>query len=149
MRQKQIYGECSMAENKTVPNDNDVVAFLNAVESEKKREEAFVIKKMMEDISGEKATMWGPSIVGFGSLHYRYETGREGDMPLIGFSPRKQAMTLYIKADYENYDKLLSKLGKHTTGKSCLYIKKLADVDMDVLRELITQSTKHLRDNNS
>ena len=137
-----------MAQNKTTANDKDVVAFLNAVEPEKKREDAFTIMKLMEDVTGEKATMWGSSIVGFGSHHYRYESGREGDMPLVGFSPRKQAITLYIMAGFKTYDGLLSKLGKHKTGKACLYIKKTEDVDMDVLRELVKQCAEHMRETN-
>jgi hypothetical protein len=137
-----------VSQNKTVANDGDVMAFLNAVEPEKKREDAFIIKDMMEEVTGEPATLWGSSIVGFGSLHYRYETGREGDMPLVGFSPRKQALTLYIIAGFDSYDDLMSKLGKYKTGKSCLYIKKIEDIDMDVLRELVKQCAEHMRDTN-
>jgi len=138
-----------MAENKTVENDDDVMAFLNAVEPEKKREDAFTIMKLMEEVTGEPAKMWGTSIVGFGSHHYKYESGREGDMANVGFSPRKQATTLYIMAGFDTYDDLLSRLGKHKTGKSCLYIKKLDDVDMDVLRELVKQSAEHMKQTNS
>ena len=135
-----------MPENKTVPNDSDVMVFLNAVEPEKKRADSLVIRAMMEEITGEKATMWGPRIVGFGSYHYRYETGREGDMPLVAFSPRKQALTLYVLTGFDAQDSLLSKLGKHRTGKGCLYIKRLEDVDMEVLRELVKQSAAHRRE---
>ena len=138
-----------MSQNKTIANDKDVKAFLNAVEPEQKREDAFTIMKLMEEVTGEQATMWGSSIVGFGTHHYRYETGREGDMPLVGFSPRKQAMTLYILAGYENCDNLWSKLGKYKTGKSCLYIKKLEDVDMDILREMVKQCAEHMRETNA
>ncbi len=92
--------------------------------------------------------MWGTSIVGFGSYHYKYESGREGDMPLVGFSPRKQNLTLYIMDGFEGYDRLLGKLGKHSTGKSCLYINKLEDVDLDVLRELVASSYKHMKASN-
>jgi hypothetical protein len=138
-----------MSENKTRANDSDVLAFLNAVEPEKKRQDALIIKELMEEISGEPATMWGSSIVGFGSYHYRYETGREGNMPIVGFSPRKQAITLYIMGGFENYEDLLGKLGKHTIGKSCLYIKKLDDVDRDILRKMVKQSVEYMREKNS
>lgn len=137
-----------MPQNKTVANDNNVTAFLNAVEPEKKRKDSLAIKKLMEKVTGEQATMWGSSIVGFGSYHYRYESGREGDMPLVGFSPRKQAITLYIMSGFDAYDDLLGKLGKYKTGKSCLYIKKTEDVGMDVLRELVKQSAEHMRKTN-
>ena len=137
-----------MSQNKTVANENNVMAFLNAVEPEKKREDSLIITKLMEEVTGEQATMWGTSIVGFGNHHYRYESGREGDMPLVGFSPRKQAITLYIMAGFDAYDDLLGKLGKHKIGKSCLYIKKIEDVDLDVLRELVKQSAEHMRKTN-
>jgi len=138
-----------MAENKTKENDGDVMAFLNAVEPEKKREDSFTIMELMEEVTGEKAKMWGTSIVGFGSYHYKYESGREGDMALVGFSPRKQAITLYIMAGFDNYDNLMENLGKYKTGKACLYIKKVEDVDMDVLRELVKQSAEHMKETNS
>ncbi|MBI9049583.1 MAG: DUF1801 domain-containing protein [Anaerolineaceae bacterium] len=137
-----------MTQNKTTATDNDVMAFLNAVESEKKREDSLIIKQLMQELSGEPAVMWGASIVGFGSYHYRYETGREGDMPIVGFSPRKQAITLYIMDGFDKHAELLGKLGKHKTGKSCLYIKKLEDIDMDILRELVCQSVAHMRKTN-
>lgn len=137
-----------MSENKTVANDSDVMAFINAIQPEKKRDDAKIIMKLMEDVTGEQAAMWGSSIVGFGSYHYQYETGREGDMPLVGFSPRKQALTLYIMAGFDAYDDLLSKLGKFKTGKACLYIKKSEDVDMSVLRELVRQSAEHMKNTN-
>ncbi|MDQ7026714.1 MAG: DUF1801 domain-containing protein [Anaerolineae bacterium] len=138
-----------MSENKTRANDGDVMVFLNAVKPEKKREDSLAIMKMMEEVTGEQATMWGTSIVGFGSYHYKYESGREGDMMLVGFSPRKQAITLYNLTNAENSDNLLSKLGKYKTGKGCLYIKKTEDVDMDVLRELVQQSAQHMRETKS
>jgi len=137
-----------MSQNKTVANDNDVMAFLNAVEPEIKREDSLIIMKMMEEVTGEQATMWGTSIVGFGSYHYRYETGREGDMPLVGFSPRKQALTLYITTGFDAYGNLLDKLGKYKKGKGCLYIKKTEDVDLDVLRELVRYSVEYMRKKN-
>ena len=138
-----------MSQNKTVANDNDVTAFLDAVEPEKKREDSFIIMKLMEEVTGEPPTMWGTSIVGFGSYHYRCESGREGDMPLVGFSPRKQAITLYIMTGFDAHDGLLGKLGKYKAGKACLYIKKTEDVDLDVLRELVKQSAEYMREKNS
>ena len=137
-----------MAQNKTVANNMDVNAFIDAVEPVAKREDARLITQLMEEVTGEPATMWGSSIIGFGSHHYRYESGREGDLPLVGFSPRKQAITLYIMAGFEAYEGLLNKLGKHSTGKACLYIKKTADVDMAVLRELVRECADHMRRTN-
>ena len=99
----------------------------------------------MSEITGEPAEMWGGSIIGFGSYHYVYESGREGDWFLTGFAPRKQSLTLYIMPGFEHYDDLLARLGKHKIGRSCLYINKLADVDMDVLRELVAESVSHMR----
>jgi hypothetical protein len=133
-----------MAELKTKPNDASVEEFLNSVENEKKREDSFAILKLMEEITGAPPKMWGDSIIGFGSYHYRYASGREADWFLVGFSPRVQNLTLYIMSGFEEYDRLLEKLGKHKTGKSCLYIKKLEDVDTATLRELIQLSVDHM-----
>ena len=138
-----------MAENKTQANDGDVIAFLNKVESEKKRKDSFAIMEMMEEVTGEKAIMWGNSIIGFGSYQYKYESGREGEWMLIGFSPRKQNITLYIMPGFENYGELLGQLGKYSTGKSCLYIKKTEDVDMEVLRDLVQHSYQHMKKTNN
>lgn len=128
------------AEIKTTVNNASVTAFLKKVEGEQKRKDSFEIMKIMQQISKEKPKMWGPSIIGFGSLHYKYESGREGDMPLIAFSPRKQYITLYLLMGNDYEKPLLEKLGKHTTSKVCLYIKKLSDVDMKTLKELITKT---------
>lgn len=125
--------------------DSSVVDFIEAA-PEKKREDSYALIDLMRDITGEEATMWGTSIVGFGSYHYVYESGREGDMPLAGFSPRSAKFSLYIMAGFSKYEDILARLGKHKIGKSCLYINKLADVDMDVLRELISQSVAHVRE---
>lgn len=133
-----------MAELKTKPNDQDVEAFLNSVEDEDKRQACFAVMEIMEDVTGADAKMWGDSIVGFGAYRYKYASGREGEWMLTGFSPRKRNLTLYIMSGFDEYDQLLDKLGKYTTGKSCLYIKKIEDVDLDVLRELIDQSVKHM-----
>ena len=134
-----------MSENKTQRNDGDVLAYLESVENKRRREDSLVLLKMMEEVTGEPAEMWGTSIVGFGSYHYRYASGREGDMMLTGFAPRKQSLSLYIMGGRERYEALMSKLGKHRTGSSCLYINKLADVDLDVLRELISESVDYMR----
>ncbi len=126
-----------MPENKTQPTKLSVASFVGAIEDETKRADVKTLVKLMQAATGEKPTMWGPSIIGFGSVHYAYESGREGDMPLLGFSPRKAAIVLYSMSDSSA---LRAKLGKHATGKGCLYIKKLADVDRGVLERLITES---------
>jgi hypothetical protein len=131
-----------MAENKTVPTGADVDAFIDGVDSDRRRQEARAVLAMMREITGEQPVMWGPSIIGFGSLHYRYDSGREGDMPAAAFSPRKAQLTVYID-EFDERDALLEQLGPHSTGKSCLYIKRLDAVDIDVLRELITASYRH------
>ena len=129
-----------MAEIKTKVNDASVKEFLSKVEGEQKRKDSFEIVKIMKQVTKKEPKMWGPAIIGFGSSHYKYESGREGDMPQIGFSPRKQNLTLYIGVGENSDNPLLKKLGKYTTGKVCLYIKKLADVDRNVLQELIADS---------
>ena len=133
-----------MAENKTKPNDQSVGAFLEGVENEQKRADSFALLKLFQEVTGEEPTMWGDTIVGFGKYHYKYASGREGDWFLTGFSPRKQNLTLYIMAGFDEYEQLLGKLGKHSTGKSCLYIKKIEDVDLDVLKELVKRSVEHM-----
>ena len=133
-----------MAELKTKRNKGDVEAFLNSVQDEKKRQDSFTVLELMKKVTGKQPEMWGDSIVGFGSYHYKYASGREGDWMLTGFSPRKQNLTVYIMPGFDKYDQLLSKLGKHSTGKSCLYIKKIEDVDLDVLKELVKQSVEHM-----
>jgi hypothetical protein len=133
-----------MAELKTQKNDASVEAFLNSVPDEKKRQDSFALLDLMREITRDEPALWGNSIVGFGSYHYRYASGRENDWFQVGFSPRKQNLTLYIMSGFSAYDALLAKLGKHKTGKSCLYIKRLADVEIDVLRELVKQSVAHV-----
>lgn len=137
-----------MSENKTQPTDQQVIDFLNSVEHKTRRADGLALLAMMHEITGEAAVMWGSSIVGFGSYHYKYESGREGDMPLVGFSPRKQAMTLYIMPGFDEYDEMLAELGKHKIGKACLYINKLADVDQEVLRRLVKHSYEHMKTTN-
>jgi hypothetical protein len=138
-----------MAELKTTRNDQNPEAFLNTVEDEKKRQDSFTILNLMQEVTGEKPVMWGSSIIGFGNYHYKYKSGREGDWFVVGFSPRKQNLTLYITGGFDQYDNLLSKLGKYKTGKACLYIKKIEDVDLDALKELVSASVKHLAESNS
>jgi len=132
-------------EVKTKVNNASVTDFLNSVADEQKRNDSFEILKMMKQISKEDAKMWGTSIVGFGSYHYKGASGREGDWMLIGFSPRKQNLTLYIMPGFDRYQKLMKNLGKYSTGKSCLYIKRLSDVDVNVLKELMTESLKVMK----
>ncbi|MGB7340185.1 MAG: DUF1801 domain-containing protein [Phototrophicaceae bacterium] len=137
-----------MSSLKIQANDGDVLAYLNTIEHERKREDAFTVLRMMEEITGEKATMWGDSIVGFGMYQYTYESGRTGEWFLTGFAPRKQNLTLYIISGFDEFDALREQLGKHKVGSSCLYINKLADVDMDTLRDLVTQSVAHMKKTN-
>ena|SRR6266853_6012697 len=137
-----------MADNKTKPTKLSVAAFIDALTDQTKRADAKTLVKLMQSASGEKPKMWGPSIIGFGSYHYTYDSGREGDMPLIGFSPRKAATVLYNATTSSDSKALITKLGKHTTGKGCLYIKKLADVDQKVLEALIVKSVATVRSRN-
>lgn len=129
-----------MAANKTQETDADVTAFLAGVADPAQRADADTIIAMMSAASGQPPKMWGASIIGFGRYHYRYESGREGDMCRIGFSPRKGQTVLYIVDGFPSHAASLAKLGKHKTGKACLYIKKLADVDMGILQQLVTES---------
>lgn len=129
-----------MKPNKTVENANSVIDFLNTVDNPSRKEDALAFLALFNGITGIQPKMWGDAIVGYGSYHYKYESGREGDSSVIGFSPRKQNITIYLPAGFENYTELLNRLGKHKIGKSCLYINKLEDIDQKVLAELITQS---------
>lgn len=134
------------AELKTKKNEASVEDFLNGISDEQKREDSKKISALMQKITGEEPKMWGDSIVGFGTYHYKYESGREGDWMRIGFSPRKANLTLYIMDGFEKYDELMSNLGKYKTGKSCLYIKRLSEIDLKILNELIKESTKHFEE---
>lgn len=134
-----------MAENKTRQNDNSVQDFLESVPDQRKREDAFILLDLMQEASGEEPKMWGDSIVGFGKYHYKYASGREGDMPLVGFSPRRQNLALYITSDFDRYRDLLNRLGKHKTGKACLYINRLEQVNIEVLREMVRRSVEDMR----
>ena len=132
-----------MAEPKTKPTQASVKEFLNQIPDKERRDDCFAIAKMMEEITGHKPKMWGPSIVGFGSYHYKYASGREGDWPISAFSPRKNDLTLYFMIGFfEKYPELMEKLGKHSTGKSCLYIKRLSDIHVPTLKKMIKTSLK-------
>lgn len=129
-----------MAQMKTQANEGDVDAFLDAVPDPKRRADAATVRTLMADVSGEPGQMWGDSIVGFGRQHLRYASGRELDWFIVGFSPRKQNTTIYLTEGFEAHEDLLERLGPHSLGKSCLYVKRLDDVDSDVLRQLVSTS---------
>ncbi|MCL4299702.1 MAG: DUF1801 domain-containing protein [Anaerolineae bacterium] len=131
-----------MAELKTKPTEQSVEGFLQGVSPEQKRQDCLALVELMAEITGSEPRMWGNNIVGFGSYHYKYASGHEGDSFLTGFSPRKQNLTVYVMAGFDRYDDLMQRLGKYTTGKSCLYVKRLADVDLPTLTELIRQSVR-------
>lgn len=133
-----------MAETKTKPTNAGVSEFIAALPDAGRREDALAVARMMERLTGEPAKMWGPSIVGFGGYRYKYDSGREGEAARIGFSPRAKELVLYVMDGYAGRDDMLARLGKHRIGKSCLYIKKLADVDMAVLEELVTASLAYM-----
>ncbi|MCB8932528.1 MAG: DUF1801 domain-containing protein [Fimbriimonadaceae bacterium] len=134
-----------MAELKTQPNEASVGAFLDSIEDERRRADCRDLVELMGAITGEKPKMWGTSIVGFGSYHYKYASGREGDWFVTGFAPRKNDLTLYIMSGFEPHGELMAKLGKHKTGKGCLYVKSLEAVDRKVLERLIRASITHVR----
>jgi hypothetical protein len=129
-----------VAENKTKPNQLSVAEFVEAIADETRRGDAKALVKLMQGATGEKPKMWGPSIIGFGSYHYVYESGREGDMPVVGFSPRKPATVFYGLRGSSDAEAMLADLGKHTTGKGCVYVKKLADIDLKVLKTMVVKS---------
>src|SRR5262245_30555660 len=137
-----------MAELKTKRNEDSVDDFLNAIKDEQVREDCRTIADIMEKATKAKPQMWGSGIVGFGNYHYKYASGREGDWMLIAFSPRKQNITLYIHSGFEGYDELMVKLGKHSCGKACIYIKRLSDVHLPTLKKIINASVKHMRKTN-
>jgi uncharacterized protein DUF1801 len=129
-----------VAENKTKANELSVAAFLESVSDDQRRVDAKALVALMQKASGEKPKMWGPSIIGFGSYHYVYDSGREGDMPVVGFSPRKAATVLYGLHGISGGDAMLAKLGKHSSGKGCIYVKKLSDINEDVLRTMVAKA---------
>jgi hypothetical protein len=134
-----------LAENKTKPGKQSVTAFINSIDDKQKRADVKKVAAMMRKATGARATMWGSAIVGYGQYHYQYASGKEGDFMLTGYSPRKQALTVYIIPGFKPFESLLKKLGKYKTGKSCLYLKRLSDVDESVLERLISESVKHMR----
>jgi Domain of unknown function (DU1801) len=133
-----------MADIKTKLNDASVDDFLNSIKDEQVRKDCWTIVEIMQEATKAKPQMWGSSIVGFGSYHYKYASGREGDWMLTAFSPRKQNITLYIYADFEGRDELMAQLGKHSCGKACIYLKRLSDVHLPTLKKLIKGSVKHM-----
>ncbi|MPY18778.1 DUF1801 domain-containing protein [Paenibacillus glucanolyticus] len=135
-----------MYEQKTKETDNSVVEFIEQVDSPKKREDAYRLLDIFEETSGFPAKMWGPSIIGYGSYHYRYASGHEGDAPLVGFSPRKAKISLYFAPGDDKREELLKNFGKHRAGKGCVYINKIADIDVEVLKQLIRESIVFLNE---
>ena len=133
-----------MAKNKTMETQNSVIDFINTVEDPTKRNDSFELVKLMQEQTGYEPKMWGPGIIGFGSYHYKYASGHEGDAPLVGFSPRKDAISLYLYPSFEDKEELLLKFGKHKAGKGCIYIKKIADIDVEVLKKMISYSVENL-----
>jgi hypothetical protein len=134
-----------MAENKTQPTKQSVTAFVNGIEDKQRRSDVKKVAAMMRRATGVRATMWGSSIVGYGQYHYKYASGREGNFMLVGYSPRKHALTVYIIAGFKPFQPLMKRLGKYKTGSSCLYINRLSDVDEQVLERLISESVKAMR----
>ena len=134
-----------MSELKTKPNKKSVKRFLNAIGNEKRKQDAYVLLDLLQELSGKPAVLWGDSIVGFGSYHYKYATGREGDWPVTGFSPRKQNLSIYVMLGFSRYQALMDELGKYKTGKSCLYVNKLEDIDMAILKKLLKRSIADMR----
>lgn len=135
-----------MTSLKTQPYDRDIPEFLSKVEDPQKREDCFTLLEMMKEETGEEPQYWHSNMVGFGRYHYQYASGHEGDWFLTGFSPRKQNLTIYIMAGFERYDELMANLGKYKTGKSCLYVKRLSDIDQKILRELVSESVAYMQE---
>ncbi|MGB6083676.1 DUF1801 domain-containing protein [Moheibacter sp.] len=133
-------------ENKTKPTEVSVEDFVNSVENEQKRNDSFALIERMKQITGKEPKMWGPSIIGFGKYHYKYASGHEGDAPLCGFSPRKSAISLYVFTGLERHEYMLEGLGKYTMGKACIYVKKISDIDLDVMERIIRETTEFLKE---
>jgi hypothetical protein len=134
-----------VSENKTVPTEKSVQAFLDSVEDDQKREDSWTLVQLMQEVTGLPAQMWGDAIIGFGKVHYKYASGREGDMVLVGFSPRKQNLALYNLSGSDEFETLLGKLGKYKRGKGCLYLSRLKDVDVGTLKEMVQRAVEHSR----
>jgi hypothetical protein len=136
-----------MAKNKTAPTNTDVNAFINSfADSEQKKKDSIELVKLMREVSGHDPAMWGPSIIGFGKYHYKYDSGHEGDAPLVGFSPRKAAISLYVFTGLQEHEPLLKDLGKFTMGKACIYVKKLSDIDQQQLKKLMKETIRFLNE---
>ena len=135
-----------MAKNKTTETQSDPIDFINAVKDEAKRKDCFKLIELIKMQTGLEPKLWGPSIVGFGSYHYKYDSGREGDSPLLAFSPRASAITLYFSGHFENRAELLEKLGKHKTDKGCIYIKNLDSIKLDILQQIIINHINHIKE---
>ncbi len=133
-----------MAKNKTVYTNENVIDFIENIDNEQKRKDSYALIKLMETALGERAKMWGPSIIGFGNYHYKYKSGHGGNAPILGFSPRKAAISLYVFTGLDEHQPLLEGLGKFTMGKACIYIKKLDDININVLNELMDQSIQYI-----
>lgn len=136
----------SKSENKTQPTALSVTDFLNVVEHPTRRADGLVLDQLFRDVTGFNPVMWGPTLVGYGQYHYKYASGREGDFLATGFSPRKASLSIYIMPGYSDFAEIMSRLGKHKTGRACVYVNKLADIDMDVLAELIRAGLRDLAD---
>lgn len=134
-----------MAKNKTTETEKSVTGFIDAVKDETKRDDSYQLMAMMKKLMKTEPKLWGPSIVGFGSYHYKYDSGHEGDSPLLAFSPRANALTVYLSGNFEKREELLTKLGKYKSEKGCIYIKKLADVDLAVLEKMMVAHVKHMK----
>jgi hypothetical protein len=134
-----------MAKNKTTYTKNSVTEFVDKIENEAKRDDSFQLIEIYKSITGFEPRMWGPTIIGFGNYHYKYESGHEGDAPLAAFSPRKDSLVLYFAPEYENREVLLSQLGKHKSSKACVYVKKLSDIDVEVLERMVVTSMDYIR----
>ncbi len=134
-----------MAKNKTTVTTASVTGYINAVKDETKRKDSFALLGLFKKITGMEPRLWGPSIIGFGSYHYRYESGREGDSPLLAFSPRAAAITIYLSGNFDKRDELLAQLGKHKTEKGCIYIRKLEDINTVILQKMIAAHIRHIQ----
>ena len=134
-----------MAKNKTTETNRSVTAFVNKVENEERRSDSFRLIEIFKSITGCEPKMWGPTMIGFGRFHYKYKSGHEGDAPLAAFSPRKDSLVLYFDTEYESREALLSRLGKHKSSKSCVYVKKLSDIDIKVMKMMTMNSIAHAK----
>ena len=134
-----------MVKNKTTETSVDVHDFLNNLENEKRKEDSLALLEIFRSVTGFEPKMWGPTIIGFGKYKYKYESGREGEAPMAGFAPRKDSLVIYMATEFQDREDLLAQLGKHTSSKSCIYAKKLAELDIQVLRKIIRNSMTHVK----